>query len=164
MIRNFLSLVVALGFISSNAFAVNLFREMTEAYHNHGSSLYSESVLYSLDEGTLQLTTPEIDKLQAIAQDLAGIWVDTILEGDYHTAGPTVLEEITAVYKAGQLIGYKIQYAEHAWYTGNCSFDGEDEKSLAGCQEGTIRESSFVSADFTDFTRNLNDLADFYEN
>lgn len=101
-------------------------------------------------------------RLLQVATDQAQVWGDTILEGDYHSDGETRLDKVSSLYENGQLIGYQITYSEGAWYTGECDFDG-NESSLQGCAPGRIKESSFVSPNFTDFFRDDDDYADFVE-
>jgi hypothetical protein len=100
-------------------------------------------------------------KLEKVAWDQAQIWGDTILEGDYYSAGHTQLDLVSAIYENGQFLGYKITYSEHAWYTGDCSFAEGQPETLKECNEGRISESSFVSPDFQTYFRDEQDLADF---
>ncbi|WII72559.1 hypothetical protein QJS83_01575 [Bdellovibrio sp. 22V] len=107
---------------------------------------YSEVVVYDqkMNINKIEVATKAALKEIAVAQ--AQIWGDTILEGDYHASGRTRLDSVLAFYKGNALIGFKIQYSEKAWYTGECGFNGKRE-SLKGCQEGRIVEGSYVSAD-----------------
>ncbi len=91
----------------------------------------------------------------------AQIWGDTILEGDYYSAGQTQLDRVIALLQNDVLIGYKITYSERAWFVGDCSFDGNNETTLKACSEGRIHESTFVSPDFKTFFRDDEDFADF---
>lgn len=86
--------------------------------------------------------------IQAKANDLAQIWGDTILEGDYVADGKTQVDEVYVLVKNGEVFGYRITYSENAWYTANCDFDG-DMQHLDGCEQGRISEASYVNADFT---------------
>jgi hypothetical protein len=98
--------------------------------------------------------------LQQVANAQAQVWGDTILEGDYFADGPTQLDIVTSIYENNKLIGYKLSYSEHAWFTGECDFDG-DESTLSDCTEGRIQESTYSSADFKTFFRDEDDFADF---
>lgn len=108
--------------------------------------LYSKKVVYNQKRRINQLSAKERTLLKAVAFDQAQVWGDTILEGDYYSSGRTRLDEVIAFYKVDQLVGYKIQYSEKAWYTGDCAFNGT-RASLQGCQEGRIVEGSYVSPD-----------------
>ncbi len=148
--------VFALLFIGATSFADEMgpngdkFYEEAARFENACSQVecaapYSRKVVYS--QGHRSATTPESTKrLKAIAFDQAQIWGDTILEGDYHSAGRTRLDEVVAYYKNDAIIGYKIKYSEKAWYIGSCDYDGSQE-SLKSCEEGRIVEGSYVSAD-----------------
>lgn len=101
------------------------------------------------------------NRLKKVAFDQAQIWGDTILEGDYVSAGETRLDRVIVLYKDDQVIGYKITYSGQAWYTGECDYDSSDESSLKNCTAGRIRESSFVSPDFRTYFRDEDHFADF---
>jgi hypothetical protein len=107
---------------------------------------YSKKTVYNQKQKLNQLPAGERDALKAVAVDQAQIWGDTILEGDYFATGRTRLDEVVAYYKKEKLVGYKIQYSEKAWYTGDCNFNGK-RSSLEGCREGRILEGSYVSPD-----------------
>ncbi|WP_374075942.1 hypothetical protein [Bdellovibrio bacteriovorus] len=107
---------------------------------------YSEQIVYNQKNKLNKLSVETKEVLKKIAVEQAQIWGDTILEGDYHSAGRTRLDSVLAFYKDNQLVGYKIQYSEKAWYTGECEFNGKRE-SLKDCQEGRIVEGSYVSSD-----------------
>lgn len=107
---------------------------------------YSRKVVYTQASHSPATTPEKTKRLKEIAFDQAQIWGDTILEGDYHSAGRTRLDEVVAYYKYNAVVGYKIKYSEKAWYVGSCDFDGSQE-SLKGCDEGRIVEGSYVSAD-----------------
>ncbi len=88
------------------------------------------------------------NELLQVAYQQAQVWADTILEGDFFADGKTRLDEVQALYKNRDLMGYKITYSERAWDTANCAYDGINDETLKGCDEGRIRESSFVSTDY----------------
>ncbi|HEX7675495.1 MAG TPA: hypothetical protein VF412_15070 [Bdellovibrio sp.] len=114
---------------------------------------YSALVLYSQKAKLNNLEAQVRTDLKDIAVEQAQVWGDTILEGDYVAAGHTRLDLVTGYYKNNVLVGYKIQYSEKAWFTGNCHYTGTRE-SLKDCKEGRIQETSYVSEDrgtyFTD--------------
>jgi hypothetical protein len=89
--------------------------------------------------------------LQSVADELAqALWPDTILEGPYKVEKIQVnLEKVEAVVSDDVIIGYRITYSNNAVYV--------DEEA-----SGTIRESGFVSADFSDYFRDEEFIADFF--
>jgi hypothetical protein len=101
------------------------------------------------------------ESLSKVALVQAQIWGDTILEGDYYSAGQTQLDYVVALFQDNALIGYKITYSERAWFIGDCDFNGSDEDVLKSCREGRIHESTFVSPDFKTFFRDDEDFAGF---
>ncbi|WP_413568967.1 hypothetical protein ACLWBD_16030 [Bdellovibrio sp. HCB117] len=107
---------------------------------------YSRVLVYDQKAKLTKISAETRETLKKVAVDQAQIWGDTILEGDYYASGRTRLDQVMAFYKGQELIGYKIQYSEKAWYTGDCEFDGS-RASLKGCQEGRIVEGSYVSSD-----------------
>nr|BFD68655.1 hypothetical protein HAGR004_36770 [Bdellovibrio sp. HAGR004] len=121
---------------------------------------YSNEIVYSQKQRLNKLSQDTRAALKAIAVDQAQVWGDTILEGDYHAAGRTRLDEVMAFYKNSRLIGYKIQYSEKAWYVGDCDFNGKRE-SLKGCKEGRIIEGSYVSADHQTYFSDEERYAEF---
>lgn len=124
------------------------------------SAPYVKKLVYDQKTRLNKLDQAALKTLKAVAFSQAQIWGDTILEGDYHSAGHTRLDGAIAYYKEDALIGYKIQYSEKAWYTGDCSFDGE-AASLKDCQEGRIVEGSYVSADGQTFFSDESKYAEF---
>lgn len=123
-------------------------------------SNYSHQIVYSQKTRMNKLNDPTRDNLKAIAVEQAQVWGDTILEGDYHAAGRTRLDEVLAFYKGARLIGYKIKYSEKAWYVGDCNYNGKRE-SLKDCRTGRIIEGSYVSADQKTFFSDEERYAEF---
>ncbi|WP_374077039.1 hypothetical protein [Bdellovibrio bacteriovorus] len=173
MIQKILAFALTLAAFSFNANAdqhfvgARQFADMIEKYQEvcaQGCKRpFREAVLYTNGKVTSAfLENGELQALQKIATKQAYIWADTILEGDYHADGETVLEEVIGIFRGSSLVGYKITYAERAWDTSSCDFDAEDLSTLANCTEGTIRETSFVSTDFKTFIRNHDEIADFF--
>lgn len=113
------------------------------------------------DGETSRLDDRTIERLQEIAEDQANIWADTILEGDYFADGETRLDEVVAFLRGGEVVAYRVTYSERAWDTSECAFDGGDLETLFGCKQGRITESSFVSASFESYTRDMRALAEF---
>lgn len=102
--------------------------------------VYNQSTSYNKMEAAIS------DSIKSIATDQANGWGDTVFDGNYHVSGRTRLDSVVAYYKGKNLVGYKIQYSEKAWYLDDCKFDGTRE-SLKGCKEGRIVEGSYVSPD-----------------
>lgn len=121
---------------------------------------YHNQVLYSHSKQINHLTDVTKEALKSISFEQAQIWGDTILEGDYAAEGSTRLDRVLALFKGDQLIGYKIQYSEKAWYTGQCEYTGVPE-TLKNCAPGRIHEGSFVSTDLETYYTDENDQADF---
>ena len=121
---------------------------------------YIKKVVYDQKKKVSQLADKDKSSLKAVAFNQAQIWGDTILEGDYKAAGRTRLDHVVAFYKDNDLVGYKIQYSEKAWYTGECNYDGKKE-SLKSCREGRIIEGSYVSPDAETFFSDEERYAEF---
>lgn len=111
---------------------------------------FQNEVVYSLRDQLNKIGFSNTEALKKISLEQAQIWGDTILEGDYVADGQTRLDHALALYKNRELIGYKIQYSEKAWYVGNCDYDGHED-SLVDCDAGRIIEVSYVSADLQTF-------------
>lgn len=75
-----------------------------------------------------------LSALHEKAADLAQIWGDTILEGDYAADGETQLEKVDVLRLDDQVMAYRIQYSERGW-------------DLAQGLEGRIRESAWTLPD-----------------
>lgn len=121
---------------------------------------YSEQIVYNQKTKIKLLANETLAVLKKVASQQAQIWGDTILEGDYYSSGITRLDNVLAFYNNGQLVGYKIQYSEKAWYTGDCDFDGS-RKSLKGCKAGRISEGSYVSSDAQTYFSDEDRYAEF---
>lgn len=109
----------------------------------------------------IELNPPQMAQFQEIATDLAQVWGDTILEGDYYADGNTRIDSILALYKDDKVFAYRIHYFERAWYLANCDFKSQNLESLRSCDEGRITESTYVSADFKTFFRDPSHFVDF---
>ena len=121
---------------------------------------YRNEVVYSLHDQINKIGFANAEELKKISFDQAQIWGDTILEGDYVSEGQTRLDRALALYKNKDLIGYKVQYSEKGWYTGNCNYDGHED-SLVDCDAGRIIEVSYVSADLQTYFVDENQSATF---
>lgn len=121
---------------------------------------YSKRLSYSFS--SQQPIDPELKKiLERISFNQAQIWGDTILEGDYAAEGNTRLDKIVQLFRNDELIGYLITYSERAWNTSDCQYDGIHDSTLAGCVEGRIYESSYVSIDFKEYFYDSKTMAVF---
>lgn len=89
-----------------------------------------------------------LSSLQQVADLLAQIWGDTILEGDYSADDDVSLDSIEVLKLNEGVIGYRITYSSRAFDTA---------ENIAG----RILESAFVSGDFKAFSRDSNALAKF---
>lgn len=124
---------------------------------------YANDLIYSVQGNLKNRISEELkNKLADVALDQAGVWGDTILEGDYAADGNTQLDAVEVMYKHNQAIGYKITYSEKAWYTGDCQFDGENAALLNECSPGRIVESSYVSLDLSDYFSDDDTYASFH--
>lgn len=123
---------------------------------------YREVAVYTNNVRDAFLSKFQFTKLELIADKQAYIWMDTVLQGDFHADGKTVLEEVVAIFKGTSLVAYKIDYSQLAWYIGACGWDGESMSGLENCPVGKIHESSYVSPDFKTYIRNDDDIASFY--
>jgi hypothetical protein len=121
---------------------------------------YSAMLVYSQNPRLNKLSPQQTDVLRKISFDQAQIWGDTILEGDFHTAGRTRLDSAVVYFKGNRVVGFKIRYSEKAWNTSECAFDGT-KGSLKDCAQGRIAEESFVSPDFLTFFTDEDRQADF---
>ncbi|MBO9665854.1 MAG: hypothetical protein J7501_03470 [Bdellovibrio sp.] len=121
---------------------------------------YSMKVVYNQKSRLNKMEIEEVNVLKQIAFDQAQVWGDTILEGDFYSAGRTRLDEVKAFYRDERIVGFKIRYSEKAWDTGECAFDGT-KASLKGCKLGRIIEESYVSTDFRTFFTDEDRQADF---
>jgi hypothetical protein len=109
----------------------------------------SAVTLHKVDQISLQMRS----SLQNVAAELANaIWPDTILEGPYKIENIEIrLDKVETVVSNDVVIGYRITYSNSAVYV-------DDEIS------GVIRESGFVSADFANYFRDEEFIADFVQN
>ena len=111
------------------------------------------------------LRNEQVAKLQHVANEQAQIWGDTILEGDYQADGQTLLDHVEELKIDGDLVAFKITYSERSWDTSICTYPGNrDGSALDQCQEGRIVESSFISPDLSNWTRDPKSFASFEAN
>ncbi len=87
------------------------------------------------------------ETVQLKAQELASIWADTILEGDFYAEDFVRIDGLEYVYNQNDLIAYRITYSSKAWDLSNCQFDPEDMETLSDCEVGRISEAGFLALD-----------------
>ncbi|MFN7823982.1 MAG: hypothetical protein ACK5P6_01325 [Pseudobdellovibrionaceae bacterium] len=81
------------------------------------------------------LPLEEREKLREVAFDLAQIWGDTILEGDFEANHQIKLDAVEYVVEGSTIVGYRLTYSASA-------------KDLSSGREGRIVESGFVHKSF----------------
>jgi hypothetical protein len=108
-----------------------------------------------------QLNPEVFQRLQQKVEELATIWGDTILEGDYYADEKVQIDQITELSKNGALVGYYVTYSSQAWDTSTCEFDSDDLSTLESCESGRITEGGFISSDFRDISRDNTAVAEF---
>lgn len=116
--------------------------------------------VYDKVTGEILLPVNSMLTFLKIASAQAQIWGDTILEGDYAASNDTQIDHIDALTRLGAVIAYRIVYSQQAWNTSTCSYTGRP-KELDQCEEGRIREASFVSPDLLSWLRDPKAYADF---
>lgn len=113
------------------------------------------------ESGSRVATVPDDVKslLETIAVKQSQIWADTILENDYRLGSPTELDRVEVLYSNvdSSPLAYRITYSARAWYTADCPA----HRSVATCEEGRIRESSFVSTSFSSWLTDESAVAVF---
>jgi len=90
-------------------------------------------------------------QLQTAAIELAQIWGDTILEGDYEAAEEVRIDQVERLYLSLAFVAYRISYSSEAFETSSGS-------------RGRIVESGFLSSDFKQISRDAAAFARFIEN
>lgn len=103
-------------------------------------------------------------QLKQSAEMLAGIWGDTILEGDFHAEESVRLDDIRKVTDTNGVEYYHITYSAKAWDTSTCVFNYRNLNTLENCAEGRIVESGLVTLDFKKATQDRANRAKFIRN
>ncbi len=103
--------------------------------------------IYSRDKQVSLIS--DMTPFEKIAWEQAQVWADTILEGDYQAEGETRLDAVFALYRDGQLIGYRIVYSERAW-------------DMVTRESGRIVEASFISPSLKTYVTDENQFAEFH--
>lgn len=109
---------------------------------------------------------PELyEQLRQFAISQAEIWGDTVLEGDVAAVGDIELVSAEVLRAKGELLGYRITYAQRGWDTSTCdlsnatSEDYQKPETFAHCAEGRIIESAYVTADLDNSFADYDNLA-----
>ena len=123
--------------------------------------LGSPAFLSGTTTGPVTVEKPVRDRMLMIAKDQAEIWGDTILEGDYETDGVVRLDLIEAVTRGFDVIAYRITYSARAWDTSTCIYISGRPETLAGCVEGRIVESAYVTPGLDRWVSDVTHLAVF---
>lgn len=130
-------------------------------YECDGKDFTSE-FFYEADQTFKSLPADTLAALSAVAEKQANIWGDTIYEGPYMANDDVELTSIEGIYYRGQLVLYRISYAQSAWATETCDVNWEeDEPSFEECEEGVIQETSLVSLDFKRYEIEGDKYADY---
>ena len=111
--------------------------------------------------GPVSVEKPVRERMLMIARDQAEIWGDTILEGDYETDGVIRLDLIEAVTRGADIVAYRITYSARAWDTSTCVYISGRPETLAGCVEGRIVESSYVTPTLDRWVSDITHMAVF---
>ncbi|MCE3010338.1 MAG: hypothetical protein LW875_06980 [Proteobacteria bacterium] len=88
------------------------------------------------------------EKLREVAFDLAQVWGDTILEGDFEAHHQIKLDTVEFVVEGSSIVGYRLTYSASA-------------KEVSTGREGRIVESGFVHKSFRGPFRDNHSLARF---
>lgn len=117
------SLFATLLLISSiNAFALTN-SQVNDLYEsgNYNEKSFSEAKLSAAQKATI------LKKMEAVSEELANIWGDTVLEGPYNLLGdPTLdVESIRVIYKGSELIGFYGIVRANAAFTDSCEYNDE---------------------------------------
>jgi hypothetical protein len=128
---------------------------------------WSEQLMTVIHSGASTLTPVDLSKntlpsdvrtqLEAISEDQAQIWGDTILEGDYVAEAAVKLEGVEVVQLNSTFMGYRVTYSSVAFDTSDCNPDLD----LKACTPGRIVESSFVAPTLKSWIRDTAAFAEF---
>ena len=133
---------------------------------NYNEKSFSEAKLSVAQKATI------IKKMEAVSEELANIWGDTVLEGPYVQLGESALdvESIRVLYKGSELVGfYGIVRAEAA-FSDECSYNDEVSEEVADREfneclqdyKGYIYESFLVNKNGS-YIEEYSEPADFQD-
>lgn len=116
----------------------------------------------------------QLASLDKAANELAGIWGDTILEGDYALDPKSEIEVVwveKVTSQRGELLAYRFTFQHGAYSTGECEIDWEaienetesyeDQLVSKECGNGRIIGKGYISPDFKHFMRDDDNIEDF---
>lgn len=147
-------IILAALLTSTQSFALNLgHQEIAELYKSGKTAEESFSDLKISEAQKKNLIT----KMEIIAQDLAQIWPDTVLEGPYTQLTDAKLntKDLMAITYQGEVIGYAAEVIAEGAYTDECEYNynlAEDlaQKDFLKCAEnfkGTLFEKFITDKD-----------------
>lgn len=114
-------------------FSINAFA-LTNAQVNelYKSGKYNEK---SFSEANLPVSQKEkiIKKMEVVAEELANIWGDTVLEGPYTQLGNSSLDvdSIRAIFNGSELVGFYATVRADAAFTDSCDYNDEVSEEQA---------------------------------
>ena len=114
----------------------------------------------NIDMDLNSLTPRQKQALATAAQDLADIWPDTILEGDYVLDPQGSLQVIYInkfINARGELVAYQFCFSHEAYYTGECDID----EDMSQCEHGSITGHGYISPNFKFHMRDHDNIEDF---
>jgi hypothetical protein len=131
-----------------------------------------QTVVEDMDLKTLK--AKQLANLYKAANELSGIWGDTILEGDF-ALDPKGEIEIVWLEKVsnthGDLLAYNFTYRHRAYSTSECEIDWdaienntesyEDQLVSKECGHGYIVGKAYISPDFKHFMRDEDNIEDY---
>lgn len=123
------SIIATLLLISSiNAFALTN-SQVNDLYESgkYNEKSFAEVKLPAAQKATI------LKKMEAVSEELANIWGDTVLEGPYNLLGdPTLdVESIRAIYKGAELVGFYATVRADAAFTDSCDYNDEVSEEQA---------------------------------
>jgi hypothetical protein len=111
-----------------------------------------------------------IKKMESVAEELANIWGDTVLEGPYTQLGNSSLdlESIRAIYKGSELVGFYATVRADAAFIDSCYYNDKVSEDQADREfneclqdyKGHIYENFLVNKNGS-YIEEFSELADF---
>jgi hypothetical protein len=162
------SLFTTLLLISSlNAFALT----NTQVNDLYESGKYIEKSFSEVNLPAAQ-KAKIIKKMKAIAEELANIWGDTVLEGPYTQLGNSSLdiESIRVIYKGSKIVGFYGTVRADAASTDSCDYNDEVSEEQADREfneclqdyKGHIYENFLVNKNGS-YIKEFSEPADFQD-
>lgn len=160
------TLLILITFLSFGFAHADFKAKITSAQHScPGLTCRDQSIQAVAMTGdemkNLKLKTSQ--KLELAAWDLAQIWGDTILEGDYVAHDDVHIDKLEKVMEGPQHIGYRVTYSSLAWDISDCNYEPEQPHTREDCVPGRIVERGFVSMNLISKFRDETRMAEFVE-